>query len=199
MRDAIVDASGEYLPLNRIGDEIRCVVKSVYGDDYDAAPVNSAEAGLAIAYDTLIAPSLIGRGEPSRARVIVPYERHIDHHGSYGRPFPGFYKDLFADRGATAGELGLLGRRAENVDTVFVRYEGAHYDVRGIKQYVCPLLKHVDPDASLAALERAAARHASDLSGFATLGYDTPGCGYGANDAAGVSLLQRGIGVGGAL
>jgi hypothetical protein len=194
VRDAIADASSEYSPLNRVGDEIRRVVKSVYGDDYDVAPVNSAEAGLAVAYDVLIAPSLVGRGDPSRARCIVPYERHIEHHGSYGRPFPGSYKDLFADRGATAGELGLLGRRAENVDIVFVKLGGARYDVHGIKSYVCPLLLHVDPDASLRALERAATTHAADLSGFASLAYDTPGFGYGAKDADGTSQLQRKIG-----
>ena len=158
-----------------MGDEIRRVVKSVYGDDYDAAPVNSAEAGLAVAYDALIAPSLIGRGDPSRARCIVPYERHIEHHGSYGRPFPGVYKDLFADRGATAGELGLLGRRAENVDIVFARLAGASYDVHGIKSYVCPLLLHVDPERSQQVLERTATTHAADLAGFASLAYDTPG------------------------
>ncbi|MDR3400109.1 MAG: hypothetical protein P4M06_21410 [Pandoraea sp.] len=194
VRDAIVETSGEYLPLNRLGDEIRRVVKSVYGDDFDAAPINSAEAGLAVVHDALIAPSLIGRGEPPRARTIVPYERHIEHHGSYGRPFPGIYKDIFADRGATAGELGLSGRRAENVDTVFVKLTGARYDVHGIKSYVCPLLVHVNPEASLHALEHAASVHASDLAGFATLGYDTPGCGYGVKDENGVSRLHRGIG-----
>lgn len=194
VREAIADASSEYLPLTRIGDEIRRVVKSVYGDDYDVAPVNSAEAGLTVAYDALVAPSLIGRGDPSRARCIVPYERHIEHHGSYGRPFPGSYKDLFADRGATAGELGLLGRRAENVDIVFVKLAGARYDVHGVKSYVCPLLLHVDPDASQRALERAATTHAADLSGFASLAYDTPGFGYGAKDSDGTSTLQRQIG-----
>jgi len=194
VRDAIASASSEYLPLVRIGDEIRRVVKSVYGDDYDAAPVNSAEAGLTIAYDALIAPSLIGRGDPSRARCIVPYERHIEHHGSYGRPFPGVYKDLFADRGATAGELGLLGRRAENVDIVFAKLAGARYDVHGIKSYVCPLLLHVDADRSQENLERLATTHAADLSGFASLAYDTPGFGYGVKDADGTSRLQRKIG-----
>jgi hypothetical protein len=194
VRDAIVAASSEYLPLTRVGDEIRRVVKSVYGDDYDAAPVNSAEAGLAVAYDALIAPSLIGRGDPSRARCIVPYERHIEHHGSYGRPFPGVYKDLFADRGATAGELGLLGRRAENVDIVFARLAGASYDVHGIKSYVCPLLLHVDPERSQQVLERTANTHAADLAGFASLAYDTPGFGYGAKDPDGTSRLQRHMG-----
>ena len=38
---AIEKASREVMPLNRLGDAIRRVVKSVYGDGYDAAPVNS--------------------------------------------------------------------------------------------------------------------------------------------------------------
>ena len=192
--DAIVAASSQYLPLVRTGDEIRRVVKSVYGDDYDVATVNSAEAALALTYDTLIAPSLVGRGEPGRAYAIVPYERHIEHHGSYGRPAQAIYKDVFADRGATAGEFGLLGRRAQNVEIGFVRLAGARYEVHGIKQYVTPLLLHVDPHASADALEHAALRRAGDLAGFVSLGYDSPGLGYGDKDADGTSVLHRSIG-----
>ena len=36
-------------PNRHLGDDIRRVVKSVYGDDYDAAPTNSCEAALWIA------------------------------------------------------------------------------------------------------------------------------------------------------
>lgn len=192
--EAITAASAQYLPLVTLGDEIRRVVKSVYGDEFDTATVNSAEAALALAYDALIAPSLIGRGEPGRAFAVIPYERHGEHHGSYGRPVPGLYKDLFADRGATSGELGLLGRRAENVDIGFVKLAGARYEVHGIKSYVAPLLLHVDPEGSAAALERAARRRSADLAGFVSLAYDTPGLGYGARDADGTSTLHRRIG-----
>lgn len=192
--EAIAAASTQYLPLVTLGDEIRRVVKSVYSDDYDAATVNSAEAALALAYDALIAPSLIGRGEPGRAFAIIPYERHVEHHGSYGRPVPAIYKDLFADRGATAGEFGLLGRRAENVDIGFVRLAGARYEVHGVKSYVAPLLLHVDPEGSAAALQRAAQRRSADLAGFVSLAYDTPGLGYGAKDPDGTSTLHRRIG-----
>lgn len=192
--EAITSASAQYLPLVTLGDEIRRVVKSVYGDDYDAATVNSAEAALALAYDVLIAPSLIGRGEPGRAFAVIPYERHIEHHGSYGRPASAVHKDLFADRGATAGEFGLLGRRAQNVDIGFVKLAGARYDVHGIKSYVAPLLLHVDPEGSAAALEQAARRRSADLAGFVSLAYDTPGFGYGAKDADGTAILHRRIG-----
>ncbi len=191
---AIQRASREVLPLSRLGDEIRRVVKSVYGDQYDAAPVNTCEAGLWVTYDALIAPPLMGRGEPYRVRCIAPLERHVEHHLSYGRPFPGLYKDIFADRGATAGELGLLGRRQENVDIVMVPLAGARYEVHGVKSYPCPLLMGVDPEGSQTALRRAAETHAASLGGFISLGYDTVGYGYGAKDPDGTPTLQRKIG-----
>ena len=191
---AIVKASREVLPLNRLGDEIRRVVKSVYGDGYDAAPVNSCEAGLWVTYDALVTPPLMGRGEPYRVRCIAPLERHAEHHLSYGRPFPGMHKDMVADRGATAGELGLLGRRQEHLDIVVVPLAGARYEVHGVKSYLCPLLMHVDPEASQAALRRAAEIHAPMLGGFVSLGYDTVGYGYGAKDPDGTPVLQRKIG-----
>lgn len=187
---AIGKASREVTPLSKLGDEIRRLVKSVYGD----APVNSCEAGLWVTYDALITPPLMGRGEPYRVRCVAPLERHVEHHLSYGRPFPGLYKDLFADRGATAGELGLLGRRQENVDIVMVPLAGARYEVHGVKSYPCPLLMGVDAEASQAALRRAAETHASMLGGFLSLGYDTVGYGYGAKDPDGTPVLQRKIG-----
>lgn len=192
--DAIATGSREMRSLAHVGDEIRRVVKSVYGDQYDAAPVASCEGALWVAYDALIAPPLMGRGEPYRVRVIGLLERHIEHHLSYGRPFPGIHKDIFADRGATAGELGLLGRRQENIDIVMVPMAGARYDVHGIKSYPCPLLLDVDPVQTAAALERAASIHASELGGFVTLAYDTPGYGYGVHEGDGAPTLARRIG-----
>ncbi|RYF41734.1 MAG: hypothetical protein EOO25_08925, partial [Comamonadaceae bacterium] len=176
--EALVRGSADYLPLVQVGDEVRRVVKSVLGDDYDAAVVNGAEAGLATSYAALLAPSQFGPGESARARVVVPYERHIEHHASYGRTVPGVYKDLFADRGATAGELGLLGRRLPNVDVALVRLAGARYPVHGIKSYPVPLLLNVDAQASAAALARTADQDAAQFAGFVALGYDTPGFGH---------------------
>ncbi|RYY69561.1 MAG: hypothetical protein EOO24_50740, partial [Comamonadaceae bacterium] len=192
--DALVRASSDYLPLVQVGDEVRRVVKSVLGDGYDAAVVNGAEAALATSYAALLGPSQVGAGESARARVVVPYERHIEHHASYGRPVPGVYKDLFADRGATSGELGLLGRRLPNVDVALVRLAGARYPVHGIKSYPVPLLLNVDAEASAAALARTADQDAAQLAGFVALGYDTPGFGHGQKDADGSSVLHRRLG-----
>lgn len=192
--EAIAAGSRELVALARVGDEIRRLVKSVHGDGYDAALVNSAEAGLWVAYDTLVAPSLVGRGDPQRVKAVVPYERHIEHHGSYGRPVPGRYKDLFADRGATAGELGLLGRRLDHLDVALVRLPGARYEVHGIKGWPAPLLLGVDAEAAAAALRDAAAIHRAELGGFVTLAYDTPGYGYGEKEADGTSVLHRRVG-----
>lgn len=192
--DALVRGSADYLPLVQVGDEVRRVVKSVLGDDYDAAVVNGAEAALATSYAALLAPSQFGPGESARARVVVPYERHIEHHASYGRTVPGLYKDLFADRGATAGELGLLGRRLPNVDIALVRLAGARYPVHGIKFYPVPLLLQVDAEASARALARTADQDPAQLAGFVALGYDTPGFGHRQKDAEGSSVLHRRLG-----
>jgi hypothetical protein len=191
---AIAQASARTVPLSRLGDELRRLIKSVYGDAYDAALAANSEAGLWVSFNALITPPLMGHGEPYRVRYIVPYERHIEHHGSYGRPVPARHKDIFADRGATAGELGLLGRRQELLDTVIVKLPGARYEVHGIKSYVCPLLLEVDAEAAAAAIRRAAERQGPWLGGFASLAYDTPGYGYGTRDMDGAPLLQRRIG-----
>jgi hypothetical protein len=192
--EAMAASSRKVAPLNRLGDEIRRTVKSVYGDEYDAAPANSCEALLGITYDALLTPPLLGRGEPYRVRCVAPIERHIEHHLSYGRPFPPRYKDLFADRGSTAGELGLLGRRYMSTDIVLVELPGARYDLHGLKHYPTPLLMNVDANASAAALRQAAAVHRMDLVGFLSLGYDTPGYGYRERDVDGTPVLQRLIG-----
>lgn len=181
-------------PLRQLGDEIRRVVKSVYGDDYDAAPTNSCEAALDIAFSALLTPPLMGSGEPYRARCIGLIERHCEHQLSYGRPFPPMHKDLFADRGATAGELGLLGRRNPNTDIVMVPMAGARYALHGIKFYPCPLLLDTDATATTRLLRIAASVHARDLSGFISLGYDTPGYGYAERTSDGAPRLQHEIG-----
>ena len=191
---ALVEGSNSYVPLVQLGDEVRRVVKSVLGDDFDAAVVNGAEAALATSYAALLAPSQVGPGDSARARVVVPYERHIEHHASYGRAVPGIYKDIFADRGATAGELGLLGRRLENVDIALVKLAGARYPVHGIKSYTVPLLRQVDALASATALARTADLAPAELAGFVALGYDTPGFGHGQKDPDGTSVLHRRLG-----
>ena len=190
----IEDGMMKVRPVKDLGDEIRLLVKSVYGDEYDAAPTNSCEAALLIAYETLFTPPSTGRGDAYRSRVVGLLERHAEHQLSYGRPFPPVYKDLFADRGATAGELGLLGRRLENTDCVFVPMAGASYALHGIKFHPTPLLVGCDADATAKAASEAARIHERDLTGFVSLGYDTPGYGYGAKADDGTPLLLKHMG-----
>ncbi|MEW6654012.1 MAG: hypothetical protein AB1394_11175, partial [Bacteroidota bacterium] len=167
--------------------------KEVYGDDYDAAPVNTCEAGLWVCFDTLMTPPNQGRGDNYRTRYIAPMERHIHHQASYGRPFPPKYKDVLGDRGCTAGELGFYGKRQNNLDTVLVPLEGAAYQVHGINYHPTPLLKNVKAKESVSKFEEVTKRHETLLAGFTSLGYDTTGYGYGEKDKNGTPLLQKGL------
>ncbi|QNB47594.1 hypothetical protein BR63_15720 [Thermanaerosceptrum fracticalcis] len=195
LRDDILHAgeveAKKVVPLATYVEEMRGLVKEVYGDDYDVAPVNTCEAGLWVTFDTLFTPPAMGRGDNYRARYIALYEKHLHHQGGYGRPFPPRYKDIFADRGSTAGELGFYGKRQNNLDTIIAPLAGAKYDVHGIKYHPVPLLTEVDPVASKAKLEELAERHATMLTGFTSLGYETPGYGYGVKDENGTPVLQK--------
>jgi len=181
------------LPNTILAHELRGIIKGFYGDEYDGLAVNTCEAALWVTIDTLVTPPFSGRGDNYRCRYIAPYERHLHHQGGYGRPFPPKYKDIFADRGCTAGELGFIGKRQSDTDVVYVPLEGARYEVHGIRHAVCPLLLNTDPDASLKVIERHAERHAPMLTGFSSLGYMTPGYGYGVKDKNGTPALQTGL------
>lgn len=185
--------SKKVVPLSVYVDQIREIIKEMYGDDYDAAPVNTCEGGLWVTFDTLFTPPFQGRGDNYRTRYIAPLERHIHHQASYGRPFPPKYKDILADRGCTAGELGFYGKRQNNLDTVLVPLEGADYPVHGLNYHPVPLLKNVKAKESLEKINEVAERHQTLLSGFASLGYDTAGYGYGEKDENGTPLLQKGL------
>src|SRR5579864_806761 len=190
---AIEAGSRKVIQNSTLAAEVRRLVKSHYGDDYDGAMIATCEAALWVSFDALFSPPFTGRGDNYRARYLAPYERHMHHQAGYGRPFPPQYKDLYADRGATAGELGFYGKRLENLDTVIVPMAGARYPCQGIKYHPVPLLTDVDPDGTAAVLGEQAAIHAPFLVGFASLGYDTPGYGYGAKDANGTPVLQQRI------
>jgi hypothetical protein len=181
------------VPLAVYVDQIREIIKDAYGDEYDACPVNTCEAGLWTTFESLMVPPLLGRGDNYRARYIAPLERHTHHQASYGRPFPPKYKDILADRGSTSGELGFYGKRQNNFDTVHVPMIGAEYPIHGIKYYPVPLMKNIKAKESIKELEKNARRHESMLAGFASIGYDTPGYGYGEKDADGTPLLQKGL------
>lgn len=198
MRRSVLEASEKgatkIIPLARVVDEIREIVKDVYGDGYDACPVNTCEGGLWVTFDTLFTPPITGRGDNYRGRYIVPLEKHMHHQAGYGRPFPPKYKEILADRGSTPGEFGFAGKRQENLDVVIVPLKGAQYPNHGIKYYPVPLLTQVDPEASVEVIADVASALRSEVTGFASIGYDTPGYGYGAKDSEGTPLLQKGIG-----
>ena len=195
LRDDIMKAgeesAREVVPLAKYVDEIREIVKDVYGDEYDAAPTSTCEAGLWVTFDSLFSPPNLGRGDNYRARYLAPYEKHFHHQGGYGRPFPARYKDIIADRGSTAGELGFYGKRLNNLDTVIVPLAGAKYDVHGIKYHPVPMLTKVDPQKSIEEMKRFAEIHSEMLTGITSLGYETPGYGYAAKDDKGAPVLQK--------
>jgi len=194
VRKALEDTSTQVIGNSALDEELREVVKSVYGDEYDGVAVNTCEAALWVCFDALATPPMAGRGDNYRARYIIPYEKHLHHHGGYGRPFPGMYKDVLADRGNTAGELGFYGKRQNNLDTVIVKLDGANYDCHGIKYHPAIQLTGVDADASAKKIRAAAERHQTMLTAFASLAYDTPGYGYGTKEKNGAPRLQKLIG-----
>ncbi len=191
---ALEDGSRKVIPNSVLNNEVRQIVKDVYGDEWDAALISTCEAALWVSFDTLCTPPSLGRGDNYRARYIAPYERHMHHQAGYGRPFPPRYKDLWSDRGVTGGELGFYGKRLNNLDTVIVPLEGAEYPCHGIKYFASPFLTQVDADASRVALATAAEIHRDSLTGFASLGYDSPGYGYAQKGEDGSPTLQRHIG-----
>jgi len=173
--------------------EVRRLVKSYYGDEYDAVTASTCEALLYISFDTLAAPPISGRGDSYRARYIAPLERHVHHHGAYGRPFPPKYKDLFSERGVTAGEYGQAGKRLNNLETVIVPLAGANYECHGISYNPCALMLGVDAEESAKQFAEEARKNEQCLSAFSSLGYTLPGYGYKDVDEDGIPLLQKAI------
>ena len=160
-------------------EDIRVVIKEEYGEDFDAIPINTCEAALWASLDTLATPPIAGRGDNYRTRYVALYEAHCEHQVAYGRPFPPMYKDVFADRANIGGELGVLGRRLNNLDVIITRIEGARYEVHGIKSFVVPLLTTVNAKKTAAKLRRVIERNVTTVSALMSLGYDSPGYGYG--------------------
>ena len=195
LRDDMIKAGEEankkVMPLSGMVTQIRELVKDLYGDDYDAAPVSTCEAGLWTTFNSLFTPPSLGLGDNYRARYLAPLEKHFHHQGGYGRPFPARYKDMLADRGTTPGELGVYGKRANNLDVVVVPLAGADYSVHGIKSHPVPLLTKVEPKQVFEDMKKYAARHANMLTGIASIAYDTPGYGYGVHDKDGCPTLQK--------
>lgn len=193
--DAIVQANqNEILPLRVVEDRLRSVVKDLYGDEYDGAVVNTCEAGLRVTIEALIAPPFMRRGEAYRTRMISTYGEDVEWGMAYGRPFPPKYKNISVDRTVSGGELGMEAKCLANLDTVFVRFANARYEVHGVKQGIVPFLTEIDVDGTIEAMRRVCERHADTVGGFHTVGYDTPGWGHGARDSEGRPALMRRIG-----
>ncbi len=185
---------GRIVPMQHLEDELREIVKDVYGDHYDFAVTNTCESALRVSIETLFAPPILRRGDAYRARFITLYGDDLGFMAGYGRPFPPKYKNLSVDRSVSAGELGVEAKALANLDAILVRFEGAVYRVHGVRQNPVALLTHIDPEATIRRLEEVAQQHIQELAGFADLGYDTPGYGYGMHDDDGVPILKRMIG-----
>lgn len=181
-------------PLTAHLEEIRDRVKLHYGDDYDAVPVCTCEAALLLCLELFATPPLAGRGDSYRTAYIALNEAYSEHHATYGRPFPPKYKDLFGERINTGGELGLMGHRLTNLDVVIAPVAGARYEAHGIRSFIVPLLGGVDPVATVEGVAKRAARFADRLSALVSLGYDTPGYGYGDKRDGINPDLMRGLG-----
>jgi hypothetical protein len=124
----------------------------------------------------------------------VPYGEDFDFMAAYGRPFPPKYKNLFIDRSCSAGELGVEAKCLLNLDSIFVRLVGTKYEVHGIKFNPVPLMTGTDAEKSIERIAEVAERHADTLAGFESIGYDTPGYGYGEKDESGIPKLKKLIG-----
>lgn len=193
--DAIVEANQtEILPVRTVEDRLRNVVKDLFGDAYDGAVVNTCEAGLRVTIEALMAPPFMRRGDAYRARMVATYGEDIEWGMAYGRPFPPKYKNVSIDRTVSGGELGMEAKSLPNLDTLFVRFANARYEIHGVRQNVVPFLTDIDVDGTIENLKRACERSGPTVSGFHTVGYDTPGWGHGARDEQGRPALMRRMG-----
>ena len=193
--EAIVEANKTpIMPLRNVEDQLRDLVKDLFGDDFDGASVCTCEAALRVCFEILFSPPTMRKGDSYRARYIVPYEEDFDFTGFYGRPFPPKYKNLITDRSASAGELGIEGKSISNLESILIKLYGARYEVHGIKYNTVPLLTRTDSQKSYERIVEKANMHSHLLSGFATIGYDTPGYGYSEKDEKGVPTLKKLIG-----
>ena len=184
----------EILPVRAVEDRLRNLVKDLFGEAYDGAVVNTCEAGLRVTIEALMAPPFMRRGDAYRGRMVSTYGEDIEWGMGYGRPFPPKYKNVSIDRTVSGGELGMEAKSLANLDTLFVRFAGARYEVHGVRQNLVPLLTDIDVEGTVENIRRACERNAALVSGFHTVGYDTPGWGHGARDAEGRPALMRRMG-----
>ncbi|MHA2334216.1 MAG: hypothetical protein ACXAEU_19470, partial [Candidatus Hodarchaeales archaeon] len=192
--EEMINANKGVVPMRKLEDELRNVVKDIYGDEYDSAATNTCEAAIRVSFETLMAPPIMRKGETYRSRFIAPYGEDSEYIAGYGRPFPPKYKNLIVDRSVTAGELAVEAKCLPNLDSLVVKLVGTRYEVHGIKSNIVPLMTVTDARKSIERISLIADRHVELLSGFATLGYDTIGYGYGEKDQNGIPILKKGFG-----
>ncbi|MEM7567401.1 MAG: hypothetical protein AAF321_09240 [Pseudomonadota bacterium] len=192
--DAIERANQhDVLPAVQVADRMRDLVKDVYGDGYDVCVTNTAEASLRVAFETLVAPPTMRKGDQYRSRSLQIYGEDAEWGGGYGRAFPPKYRHFAMDRTVAGGELGIDGKSLANLDTLFVRAPGVKYEIHGVRQNTVALMTGLDPDGTMAAMARTAERHASTVAAVHAVGYDTPGWGFGeAGDGAPVLMKRLG-------
>lgn len=169
----------EAVPPSDLTEDIRKLVKSAYGDDYDTISYKVCSTGVWPILDVLSALAVIRGG--GRGRCLVPLEKNYHHQGVGGLGFPGYCQRL----NGINGEKGL--------DMVAVPLVGACYAVHGIKYQPVPLLTAVDPGQSAKQIRKFAALHTGMLTGITSLAYETPGCGYGAKNSSGTPELQKSL------
>ncbi len=191
--DAMSASARKMTRLPAMDAEVRRLIKQHYGDDYDGCVVNTCEAALWVSYSVLMMPAL-ARASSSVFRYIAPYERHVHHQAAYGAPVPPKYKDITADRGTTAGELGVQSKRLPDLETLLVPLAGADYTCHGIKYHPCVMMEGVKAAESIKRVEESALANRPFLAGFASMGYETPGYGYGEKAKNGGPALMKGIG-----
>lgn len=190
--EPIIEANRlDVLPAVEVADEMRNLVKEVYGDEYDLCVTNTAEASLRVAFEALVAPPVMRKGEQYRARFLQIYGEDAEWGGGYGRAFPPKYRHFAMDRTVAGGELGIDGKSLNNLDTVFVRAPGVKYEIHGVRQNTVALMTGLDVDGTVQAMRKSGERHAACLAAVHAVGYDTPGWGFGEKDEAGVPILMK--------
>lgn len=191
--DPVIESNrGRIRPVRDCQEELRHLVKEIWGDGYEGVALNTCESLLRAVNEVIFAPPTMRKGEAYRTRVVTPFNEDYEYLGAYGRPFPPKYKGLNADRSVAAGELSVEGKSLVNLDTVFVKYAGGRYEVHGIKANLVPLLSGVDVAGTIERLRVTGERHAAFLSGFQSIGYDTPGYGHHEkNDAGAPAMLHE--------
>lgn len=185
----IASNKGKIQPVRAYQEELRYLIKDIFGDGYEGVVLNTCESLLRAVNEVIFAPPTMRKGDAYRTRVIVPFNEDYEYLGAYGRPFPPKYKGLNADRSVAAGELSVEGKSLVNLDSLFVKYAGGRYEVHGIKANLVPMLSDVDVQDSIDRMRVTGERHAAFLSGFQSIGYDTPGYGHHDKNAAGAPAM----------